>query len=114
MTHELPSTEQGGADPRGSVIDLGLDFVGYLDDATFFTRALTGAEVRLQAVMAKGGIVGVETGPTFSTRVSSRIMPCVAEVAGTVAMEHGVAGRYVELVQNTSIFVADGNSTRLG
>jgi hypothetical protein len=113
LTHELLSSAQSG-DPRGSVISLGLSFEGYLDDGTFFTRALTGAEVRLQAVMAVGGIAGVETGPTFSTRVSSRIMPCVAEVSGTVAIEHGVAGRYVELVQNTSIFVPDGNSTRLG
>merc|ERR1719487_955117 len=111
MTHELKSTELGSptpADPRGSVISLGLDFAGYLDDATFFTRALAGAEVRLQAVMAKGGIVGVETGPTFATRVSARVMPCVAEVSGTVAIEHGVAGRYVELVTNTSTFVVDG------
>merc|ERR1719163_2639814 len=113
MTHEVKSFLQDG-DPRGAIIKLGLDFEGYLDDATFFTRALTGAEVRLQATMAVGGIVGVETGPTFATRVSARVMPCVAEVAGTVAMENGVAGRYVELVTNNTVYVTDGNTTRIG
>jgi hypothetical protein len=88
----------------------------YFDDVRYFTRALTGAEVRLQATMARGGVANVETGPTFNTRVSKRIVPCAAEISGSTAAEEGVAGLYVEVTPENrtgNVLVRSDNRTRL-